>query len=135
MLIVLRPFKTGRKIHAYDMSLENPGSLIYTIDLDEPSLKLMKTPGYVSYDIHRNFFCALDDDKILIWNSRNGKFLREIPISPHYEPFALRIPIEIGQNIKVKFQINKLKLMEQLWKLKFHYFDQKLRLPRKPMIK
>ena len=85
MLIVLRPFKTGRKIHAYDVSSANAGSLLYTIDLEAPSLNLMKTPGYVSYDIHRNFFCALDDGKILIWNSRNGKFLRDIYISPHYD--------------------------------------------------
>ena len=31
-----------------------------------------------------NFVCAADLDKIVVWNSRNGKFIRVIPIVPHY---------------------------------------------------
>ena len=79
----MRHFETGRRIHAYDVSRK--GRVLYTIDLDDPQLNLMKIPGYISIDIDGNFLCAADQDKIVIWNSRNGKFTRTIQIPPHYD--------------------------------------------------
>ena len=36
-------------------------------------------------DIDGNFLCAADQDKIVIWNARNGKFIRSIAIPAHYD--------------------------------------------------
>ena len=35
--------------------------------------------------IDGNFLCAADQDKIVIWNARNGKFIRSIAIPAHYD--------------------------------------------------
>jgi len=83
VILIMRHFETGRRIHAYDVSRK--GRVLYTIDLDDPQLNLMKIPGYISIDIDGNFLCAADQDKIVIWNSRNGKFIRTIQIPPHYD--------------------------------------------------
>merc|ERR1712037_402278 len=61
------------------------GRVLYTINLDESSLNLTKIPGYISIDIDGNFLCAADQDKIVIWNARNGKFIRSIAIPAHYD--------------------------------------------------
>ena len=83
MVMVMRHFKTGRKIHAYDTN--NEGRLLYEINMDaDPLLRLTPTPGYVSVDMDGNFVCAADLEKIVIWNSRNGKLIKVIPIAPHY---------------------------------------------------
>ena len=79
----MRHFESGRRIHAYDISRK--GRILYTINLDESSLKLTKIPGYISIDIDGNFLCAADQDKIVIWNARNGKYIRTIDIPPHYD--------------------------------------------------
>ena len=83
VILVLRHFESGRRIHAYDISRK--GRVLYTINLDEASLNLTKIPGYISIDIDGNFLCAADQDKIVIWNARNGKFIRTIEIPPHYD--------------------------------------------------
>lgn len=46
--------------------------------------RLASTPGYVSVDMDGNFVCAADLDKIVVWNSKNGKLIKIIPIVPHY---------------------------------------------------
>ena len=46
--------------------------------------RLTPTPGFVSVDMDGNFVCAADLEKIVVWNSRNGKLIRVIPIAPHY---------------------------------------------------
>ena len=46
--------------------------------------RLTNIPGYVSVDMDGNFVCAADLDKIVVWNSKNGKLIRVIPIVPHY---------------------------------------------------
>ena len=46
---------------------------------------LFTSLGYISIDIDGNFLCAADQDKIVIWNARNGKFIRTIEIPPHYD--------------------------------------------------
>jgi len=83
VILVMRHFESGRRIHAYDISRK--GRVLYTINLDESSLKLTKIPGYISIDIDGNFLCAADQDKIVIWNARNGKYIRTIDIPPHYD--------------------------------------------------
>jgi len=83
VILIMRHFETGRRIHAYDVSRN--GRVLYTIDLDDSHLNLIKTPGYISIDIDGNFLCAADQDKIVIWNARNGKFIRTIEIPPHYD--------------------------------------------------
>ena len=42
----MRHFETGRRIHAYDVSRN--GRVLYTIDLDDSHLNLIKTPGKIS---------------------------------------------------------------------------------------
>jgi len=83
VILVMRHFESGRRIHAYDISRK--GRVLYTINLDESSLNLTKIPGYISIDIDGNFLCAADQDKIVIWNARNGKFIRSIAIPAHYD--------------------------------------------------
>ena len=83
VILVMRHFESGRRIHAYDISRK--GRVLYTINLDESSLKLTKIPGYISIDIDGNFLCAADQDKIVIWNARNGKYIRTIAIPAHYD--------------------------------------------------
>ena len=83
MILVIRHFESGRRIHAYDLS--RAGRVLYTINLDDPGLKLTRTPGYISIDIDGNFLCAADQDKIVIWNAKNGKFIRTIGIPAHYD--------------------------------------------------
>jgi len=83
VILVMRHFESGRRIHAYDISRK--GRVLYTINLDESCLNLTKIPGYISIDIDGNFLCAADQDKIVIWNARNGKFIRTIEIPAHYD--------------------------------------------------
>lgn len=82
IILVMRHFLSGRKIHTYDTS--KGGQVVYTIDLDRPGLGLTKSPGYISVDMDSNFICAADQDKIVVWNSKNGRFIRTIDIPPHY---------------------------------------------------
>ena len=56
LIVVLRHFEEGRKIHAYSSS----GDLQYTISLDCPHLALEPRPGYVSLDLDGNFICCAD---------------------------------------------------------------------------
>lgn len=80
MIVVLRQFLDGRKIHSYNMS----GDLIYTINCDDPWLGLEPRPGYISMDLDGNFVVCADQDKIVMWSSKTGKFLNTINIPPHY---------------------------------------------------
>ena len=56
LIVVLRHFEEGRKIHGYTGS----GDLQYTIALDGPQLALEPRPGYVSLDLDGNFVCCAD---------------------------------------------------------------------------
>ena len=56
LIVVLRHFEEGRKIHGYT----NSGDLQYTITLDGPQLALEPRPGYVSLDLDGNFVCCAD---------------------------------------------------------------------------
>ena len=56
LIVVLRHFEEGRKIHGYTGS----GGLLYTISLDSPQLALEPRPGYVSLDLDGNFVCCAD---------------------------------------------------------------------------
>ena len=58
VILIMRHFETGLRIHAYDVSRK--GRVLYTFDLDDPQLNLMKIPGYISIDIDGNFLCAAD---------------------------------------------------------------------------
>ena len=31
-----------------------------------------------------NFVCAADPEKIVVWNARNGKYIKTLPIPEHY---------------------------------------------------
>ena len=79
----MRHFESGRKVHAYDLSMK--GCVLYTINLDDSSLNLNKISGYTSIDTDGNFLCATDQNKIVIWNALNGKFIRTIEIPAHYD--------------------------------------------------
>lgn len=79
----MQHFESGRRIYAYDVSKQ--GRVLYTINLDDQAFKLHKLPGYISIDIDGNFFCAADQNKIVIWNARNGKYVRTIDIPAHYD--------------------------------------------------
>ena len=46
VILIMRHFETGRRIHAYDVSRN--GRVLYTIDLDDSHLNLIKTPGEIS---------------------------------------------------------------------------------------
>ena len=83
VILVMRHFESGRRIHAYDLS--RAGRVLYTINLDDPGLHLTRIPGYISIDIDGNFLCAADQDKIVVWNAKNGKFIRTIAIPAHYD--------------------------------------------------
>ena len=85
VILVMRHFESGRRIHAYDISRKDFAEVLYTIDLDESSLNLTKIPGYISIDMDGRFLCAADQDKLVIWNAQNGKFIRSIAIPAHYD--------------------------------------------------
>lgn len=80
LLLVMRHFATGRKIHTYN----GDGSHLYTINIDAPELGLERQCGYVSIDMDGNFVCAADQNKVLIWNNNNGKLVNTIQIPKHY---------------------------------------------------
>ena len=80
LIIALRHFVSGRKIHAYN----GEGGLLYELSVDHPTYELERLPGYLSMDLDGNFLCAADQNKIVIWNSKNGKYIRTIRIPDHY---------------------------------------------------
>ena len=79
----MHPFETGRKIYAYDLS-HGKSHILYSIDIDKPK-SLTTTPSYIKISIDGNFVSVADNDKILLWNVNNGKFLRTIQIPHHYD--------------------------------------------------
>lgn len=80
IVLIFRHFASGRKIHAYNKE----GSILYTINIDAPEFELEKKPGYISIDMDGNFVCAADQNKIILWNSKTGKFINTIHIPDHY---------------------------------------------------
>jgi len=80
LIIALRHFISGRKIHAYN----SVGDLLYEISIDLPRFALEKQPGYLSIDLENNFLCAVDQNRIVIWDSKNGRYVRTIMIPEHY---------------------------------------------------
>ncbi len=84
LVVEMRHFVLGRKLYAYD--LRRGGERRYCIDLDDPRYNLSPRPGYVSIDMDGNFLCAADVGHIVVWDSRSGRHIREVPIAPHYAP-------------------------------------------------
>jgi len=80
LIIVLRHFTKGRKIHCYS----SKGDLLYSLEVDDPALQLEKQPGYLSMDLDGNFLCAADQNRIVLWNSRTGAYVNTIVIPQHY---------------------------------------------------
>ena len=80
LIVVLRHFTSGRKIHGYS----GKGDLLYTLNVDDPKLKLQKQPGYLSMDLDGHFLCAADQNRIVLWNSKNGDYVNTITIPEHY---------------------------------------------------
>jgi len=80
LIIALRHFVSGRKVHAYDSN----GGLLYELCIDLPTYDLERQPGYLSIDLDGNFLCAADQNKIVIWNSKTGHYVRTIMIPEHY---------------------------------------------------
>jgi len=80
LIVVLRHFTKGRKIHCYS----NKGDLMYSIEVDDPTLMLEKQPGYLSMDLDGNFLCCADQNRIVLWNSRTGDYVNTIVIPQHY---------------------------------------------------
>ena len=82
VVIVMQHYSTGRKIHAYETS---KGRLLYTIHLDNQlKFQLNGQANVLSIDMDGNFICVADLDQIVIWNARNGHFVRTIAIPAHY---------------------------------------------------
>ena len=80
LIIALRHFVSGRKVHAYN----GEGGLLFEIRIDCSFYDLEKSPGYLSIDLDGNFLCAADQNKIVIWNSKTGNYVRTIMIPSHY---------------------------------------------------
>ena len=80
LIIAVRPFVSGRKVHAYN----NEGDLLYELCIDLPIFNLEKQPGYLCIDLGDNFLCAADQNRMVIWNSKTGCFVRTIMIPKHY---------------------------------------------------
>merc|ERR1712059_142176 len=80
IIIVLRHFVSGRKVHAYT----DRGSLIYELMVDDPRLQLEARPGYLSMDLDGQFFCVADQNKVVVWHSRTGQHLNTINLPQHY---------------------------------------------------
>ena len=80
IIVALRHFVTGRKIHAYNKQ----GGLLYEIYLDTAEYDLEPRPGYLSVDLDGNFLVAADQNKICLWNSRTGEYYRTITLPKHY---------------------------------------------------
>jgi len=107
-ILVLRHFADNhRRIHAYETS---EGKELFNIDLDAylhiptpgdffgsfsgpllPSIggplpfKLSKKSNCLSVDLDGNFLCVSDTTSVVIWNSKSGKFIRQITIPKHYQ--------------------------------------------------
>ncbi len=82
LVVEMRHFRSGRKLYAYD--LKRQGQMRYCVDLDDPRYELNPLPGYVSIDMDGNFLCAADLGRVVVWDSRNGRYVRSLPIVPHY---------------------------------------------------
>ena len=80
LIIVLRHFVSGRKVHAYN----GDGGLLYEVCIDLPCYDLERKQGYLTMDLDGNFLCAADQNRICIWNSKTGDFVRTIVIPAHY---------------------------------------------------
>jgi len=80
LIVVLRHFTKGRKIHCYS----SKGDLMYSLEVDDPALELEQQPGYLSMDLDGNFLCAADQNRIVLWNSRTGDYVNTIVIPQHY---------------------------------------------------
>ena len=78
-LFVSQP-KAGRIIDAYNFN----GSLLYKINLDASELNWESQSGYTSMDMNDNFLCASDQNKVVLWNNKNGKLVNIIQIVEHY---------------------------------------------------
>jgi len=84
-ILVLRHFDDGiRRMHAYETST---GNQIFTIKLDS-HYGLTSKPNYLAIDMDGNFVCAADLDKVVIWNSKTGDYVRTIRIPEHYTAAA-----------------------------------------------
>merc|ERR1712029_1019174 len=98
-ILVLRHFADNhRRIHAYETS---EGKELFNIDLDadlhisspgefglHPStgplpFKLNEVCIELSVDEEGNFLCVSDMTSVVIWNSKSGKFIRQITIPKH----------------------------------------------------
>ena len=88
----MHPFETGRKIYAYDLS-HGKCHILYSIDIDKPK-SLITTPMYIKIRIEGNFVSIADNDKILLWNVKNGKFVQTIKIPHHYDVRNERTEVE-----------------------------------------
>ena len=77
---MLRHFVSGWKVHAYN----GDGGLLYEVCIDLPCYDLERKQGYLTMDLDGNFLCAADQNRICIWNSKTGDFVRTIVIPAHY---------------------------------------------------
>ena len=55
------------------MMISPQGRLLYTIPLD--FFNLNPKPNYLSIDMDGNFVCAANLDKVVVWSSKNGRFV------------------------------------------------------------
>jgi len=79
-IIILRQFTNGRKIHCYN----SKGDLLYSLEVDDPTLELEKKQDYLLMELDGNFLTVADQNRIVLWNSKTGKHFNTIVLPEHY---------------------------------------------------
>jgi len=80
LFVVMRHFVSGRKVHAYN----GIGEMLYCINLDSQEFQLISRCGYISLDMDGVFLVAVDHNRVVVWESWTGNYVRTILIPLHY---------------------------------------------------
>ena len=80
LFVVMRHFVSGRKVHAYN----GIGEMLYCINLDSEEFQLISRCGYISLDMDGVFLVAVDHNRVVVWESWTGNYVRTILIPLHY---------------------------------------------------
>lgn len=95
LIVSLRPFVSGRKIHGFNMQ----GATLYEICLDSPEYGLESRPDYLHIQMDGTFLMVGDQTKIGLWNSKTGQYYRTITLPTHYNS------LETGEDGLTRFDL------------------------------
>merc|ERR1712029_1142384 len=68
-----------------DLHISSPGEFGLLPSTGPLPFKLNKIYSLLSVDVEGDFLCVSDTTSVVIWNSKSGKFIRQITIPKHYQ--------------------------------------------------